>query len=470
VRSRPTTLSGALAALATVGALAGLTACGATVTSSPSASGAAATVPPSPTAPQAQLASPTAGVVTIDGVADPLLPQELKSYRRTASAVQVDQAYHGTEAAYAGLCHGSVDLVSATAPISAAENAACQAAGLGVVQLEVGAQGIVVATRAESDVGADCVSTDQVKDMFRAGSPVTRWNQLDPSFSTTALHVGGPGPTAATFAAFDAVLQSITAPSITDFRSDYRAFPNDDAVRGFITGSAKDKRLADRLLGDQRAAEHATSQLAGQRHLITTASQELAAAKQQAAVDQLSGAGAARLAQDQTAIFNAQGKLSGARVWIPTYTTTLRAARTKVAADRAAAQRLQDGVGNVAYVGYSYYGLYEDQLRPLEITEPGGTNCIFPSEQTILSGTYPLATRLLLTTTTRSLARPEVRDLLEHYLTHATQEAGDAELVAISPQLEQQELAWVQGTAKPDLVQPPAPSATPSGDAWVPAT
>ena len=73
--------------------------------------------------------------------------------------------------------------------------------------------------------------------------------------------------------------------------------------------------------------------------------------------------------------------------------------------------------GHVAYFRFSYYELFEDQLRPFEITEPGGRmNCIFPSQRTITSGEYPLARQLLITTTTRSLARAEVRDFMQHYL------------------------------------------------------
>ena len=44
------------------------------------------------------------------------------------------------------------------------------------------------------------------------------------------------------------------------------------------------------------------------------------------------------------------------------------------------------------YVRFSYYELFEDQLRPFEITLPDGQrNCVFPSQRTITSGEYPLA-------------------------------------------------------------------------------
>ena len=114
----------------------------------------------------------------------------------------------------------------------------------------------------------------------------------------------------------------------------------------------------------------------------------------------------------------------------------------------AARQLYQAYRGHVAYFRFSYYELFEDQLRPFEISPSDGQlNCIFPSQRTITSGEYPLARQLLLTTTTRSLARPEVRDYLTHYLANAQQQALDARLVPLPQETLNLENAWLDGRA-----------------------
>ena len=42
------------------------------------------------------------------------------------------------------------------------------------------------------------------------------------------------------------------------------------------------------------------------------------------------------------------------------------------------------------YARFSYYELFEEELRPFEITTPDGhRNCVFPSQTTIASGDLP---------------------------------------------------------------------------------
>jgi ABC-type phosphate transport system substrate-binding protein len=134
------------------------------------------------------------------------------------------------------------------------------------------------------------------------------------------------------------------------------------------------------------------------------------------------------------------------------------ASKTEAGSTAAAAQRYAATLGHVSYFRFSYYELFEDQLRPFEITLPDGErNCVFPSQRTIVSGQYPLARRLLLTTTTRSLERNEVSDLLEFYLEHAVEGADDQRLVALPDAQVAQQLAVVRGETPPVLVAPEAP-------------
>ena len=128
------------------------------------------------------------------------------------------------------------------------------------------------------------------------------------------------------------------------------------------------------------------------------------------------------------------------------------------------ARRLYEAYrGHVAYFRFSYYELFEDQLRPFEITMPTGQrNCIFPSQRTITSGEYPLARQLLITTTTRSLVRAEVRDFLSHYIDHAQTDAESARLVALPDETVRIQRAWLNGDQAPLLYVPDDNAAKPS--------
>ena len=79
---------------------------------------------------------------------------------------------------------------------------------------------------------------------------------------------------------------------------------------------------------------------------------------------------------------------------------------------------------------------------------------MFPSQRTITGGDYPFASQMLITTTTRSLGRTEVKDFIRHYLNASQAAAARAHLVALPDQTLRAELAWLDGTRLPVLVVP----------------
>ena len=81
----------------------------------------------------------------------------------------------------------------------------------------------------------------------------------------------------------------------------------------------------------------------------------------------------------------------------------------------------------------------------VEDEDAGEPNCIFPSQETITSGQYPLARRTLLYVATRSLAREEVERFLAAYLADVDQLALAAGLVPIPDQLRAEQFEVVTG-------------------------
>ncbi len=404
------------------------------------------------------------GVVDIDGsTSGSMTPTEIDRYETTSDAAQVNVADNGEDQAFQELCAGRIDLVDSARPISRAEWEACQAVGLDVVQFQVAAEAIVVAIKSETDVGADCLTVDQVRDLYRAGSPLTNWSQEPLGFDDVPLKVGGPNPQNNGFGFFGRYVLGAPEPSQVDLRSDYFLAENDEEARKFVVGKRNLELRAARFDDVSRRRAQANQALQDARTEMAAARAELAIALAERAKGIRDQRPAADKAKDQRRVDKAFTRRTAARV-------RLNAAElhygkvNSLYRNTDEARRLYEAYrGHVAYFRFSYYELFEDQLRPFEITMPDGQrNCIFPSQRTITSGEYPLARQLLITTTTRSLARAEVRDFLGHYVANAQDDADTARLVALPNETVRLQQAWLSGDQAPLLYVPDDNASSPS--------
>mgnify|MGYP000884917314 CR=1 FL=1 len=412
----------------------------------------------------AQLPARPSGVVDVDGVANGSLTQrEVAIYEATPNAADVRVGTNGEDQAFQELCAGQIDLVDSARPISRAEWEACQAVGLDVVQFQVAAEAIVIAIKSETDVGADCLSTDQVRDIWRAGSPLTNWSQDPLNFDDVPLRVGGPEPDNDGFSFFGRYVLDAPEPSRVDLRSDYYLAQSDEATRLFVVGRPWMRERAQRFDDASRVRAQANQMVQDARQELQAARQELAIALAERAKGIRDERPPADKAKDQARVDAAFVRRSKAVVRYNAavaHYQLVDARWRKINDARIAYNRYR---GHVAYFRFSYYELFEDQLRPFEITDSTGRmNCIFPSQRTITSGEYPLARQLLITTTTRSLARAEVRDFMQHYLRSAQSLAADNHLVSLSNQTVQLEQQWLTGEKQVELYAPETTQTTAS--------
>lgn len=412
----------------------------------------------------AALPTRPSGVVDVDGVTTGSLTEtQVGIYEATPNAAEVNVGNNGEDQAFQELCAGQIDIVDSSRPISRAEWEACQAVGLDVVQFQVAAEAVVVAIKSETDVGGDCLSTDQVRDIFRAGSPLTNWSQPPLGLDDVPLRVGGPSAGTAGFEFFGRNVLGAPEPSRIDLRSDYFIANTDAEARRFVVGTPRTRAVAAGYDDISRVRAQADQELQNARQEMQAARQELRTALAERAKGIRDQRSPADKAKDQARVDAAYERRSKAVVRLNAAQANYDKVNARFVKVGKARDRYASYRGRVAYFRYSYYELFEDQLRPFEITDPTGrTNCIFPSQRTITDGEYPLARQLLLTTTTRSLARPEVRDYLKHYLQTAPGIAADGNLVAISNDLVQTELGWLNGEIDPVLVAPETPATAPA--------
>ena len=418
------------------------------------------------------LPQPTTGVVLISGNRGSLTPTEVFRYNQSGASTDVRMAYDGEDAAFAALCRGEVDLVDSSRSVSEAELQACRDTGLDLVQFQVASDAIVVATKNESDVGGDCLTTAQVKEVYRAGSPVTRWSQLGGGFDEVPLKVAGPDPDNNAFDFFGQYVLDAPQPSLTNLRSDYKSFDTDQGSRLFVVGRERDEDLAGLLRDRTRRRDLAIEQLETQYRVVNDAKAEVTEASAQVEKGIRDKRPLADQRADQARKDRAWEALGVAQARMRQLEADKRAITEVWQKSVKARTRINEARGNVAYFRFSYYELFEEQLRPFEVTLPDGErSCIFPSQQTITSGQYPLARRLLLTTTVRSLDRPEVQDFLLHYLDNADSQAQQARLVSVPEADVATQKAWVTGKTPPVLVSlQPAPVVTTDGATQAPVS
>jgi ABC-type phosphate transport system substrate-binding protein len=394
------------------------------------------------------------GQIDIDGSSTiSLTPQEVDDYNSSGTTTVVNLQGNGEDRAFQELCSGKIDLVSSMRPISRAEWDACQAVGLDVVQFQIASDAIVIAIASETDVGGDCLSTDQVQEIWRAGSPVTNWDQV--GFDDIPLEVGGPQLTSDDFTVFGKSVLGSLAPALTDVRSDYFTYQNFEQARRFLNGGSH--RIRHALTYPERARTRGLrrSEVATARQVFLDARNELRVALAERAKGYRDKRSQADQNKDEARVQAAYVARTLARQKLE------RAKKRLHRADRRLAvvvkdKRYVDGtLGHVIYARFSDYEVYEDQLRPFEITLPNGRrNCVFPSQRTITGGEYPFSSQMLLTTTTRSLSRKEVQDFIRHYLNAAQDAAAKARLVSLPDETLRAELAWLDGSREPVLVVP----------------
>ncbi|MFB9312862.1 PstS family phosphate ABC transporter substrate-binding protein [Nocardioides plantarum] len=396
-------------------------------------------------------ADPVPGVVEVDGGLDSLTGPARRGFAGTGSGTTVEQQTSGETRGFQRLCIGEVDIVDSARPLTADEYEQCRRNGLDVMQFQVAADAVVLAIKAQTDVGTDCLSTDQIRAGFRNGSAIDNWSQLGSNLDDVEFRAGGPTVEFAPARFFGRYVLGDPEPINSDFRVGYQDTDSEDQTRKFVTGTTQDDLQANLLRTIEPQYVELRRQVAESQGYYDKAQAEvLESVKQQkrGVADKRSPADRAKDDARVTTAYAARGRMI--RKLNARKAALVPVARRFKVAD-AARDRLDDTLGHVGLFSHGYYTTYENELRPFEIEISDGDdqpNCIFPSPQTILNGQYPLSRQLLLTVSTRSLGRPEVQKFLTYYLKRSQSLADKAGVVPLPDANVAQQVAWLQGKEK----------------------
>jgi len=100
--------------------------------------------------------------------------------------------------------------------------------------------------------------------------------------------------------------------------------------------------------------------------------------------------------------------------------------------DNVLVQGISRDVNALGFFGYAYYAENRDKLKAVPIMEKQGSPAVAPDEKTVLDGSYqPLSRPIFIYLNTKSLAKPEVREFANYYMTHGAKLAKEVKYVPL---------------------------------------
>jgi phosphate transport system substrate-binding protein len=103
--------------------------------------------------------------------------------------------------------------------------------------------------------------------------------------------------------------------------------------------------------------------------------------------------------------------------------------------DNVLVQGVSRDVNAIGYFGLAYYVENKDKLKAVPIVNKGTTKAVSPGIDTVMDGTYqPLARPIFIYVSDKAMARPEVKEFVEYYLTHGAKLSKEVGYVPLGKQ------------------------------------
>ena len=174
------------------------------------------------------------GKIAIDGSSTvaPFAQAAQEAFQAENPDVQITVGTAGTGGGFEKFCAGETDISNASRPIKDDEEAPlCKKDGVKYDEVQVANDGIAVVTNTALKV--DCMTLDQLKQVWNKGSKVKNLSEVDPKLPDTELALFGPGTDSGTFDFFTDQINGEEGQS----RSDYEPSEDDNVIVEGVSGS-----------------------------------------------------------------------------------------------------------------------------------------------------------------------------------------------------------------------------------------
>jgi phosphate transport system substrate-binding protein len=173
------------------------------------------------------------GNIKIDGSSTvaPFAQAAQEAFQGENPDVKITVGTSGTGGGFEKFCAGETDISDASRPIKEDEEAPlCKKAGIDYKEVQVANDGIAVVTN--PDLKVDCLTTDQLKQLWNQGSKVKNLSEIDPKLPDTELSLFGPGTDSGTFDFFTDEINGEEGVS----REDYQPSEDDNILVQGVSG------------------------------------------------------------------------------------------------------------------------------------------------------------------------------------------------------------------------------------------
>lgn len=175
------------------------------------------------------------GKVQIDGSSTvyPVSEAVAEEFRAVQPDVRVTVGVHGTGAGMKKFIAGEIDICDASRAMKEKEAAALKEKGIEFIELSVAFDGLAVIVNPKN-TWCDCLTTGQLKELWRPESGVKQWKDLNPKWPAKDIKLYGPGTDSGTFDYFTKAIVGEEKAS----RPDYTASEDDNVL---VTGVQSDE-------------------------------------------------------------------------------------------------------------------------------------------------------------------------------------------------------------------------------------
>jgi len=174
------------------------------------------------------------GSVAVDGSSTvfPLSDAAAELLAEENPEIQVSVGAAGTGGGFEVFCTGDTDISDASRPIEEDEVAVCEENGVEFTELRVALDALTMVVH--PDLAVDCLTTDQVIELWAPGSTITNWSDLDPSFPDQEISLFGPGTDSGTY---DYLANDVIGDESEATRDDYEASEDDNVLVQGVSGT-----------------------------------------------------------------------------------------------------------------------------------------------------------------------------------------------------------------------------------------
>ena len=175
------------------------------------------------------------GTIKIDGSSTvaPFAQAAQEAFQGENPNVKITVGTSGTGGGFEKFCAGETDISDASRPIKPDEEVpVCKKAGISYQEIQVANDGIAVVTN--PDLKVDCLTTDQLKQLWNQGSKVKKLSEIDPKLPDTTLSLFGPGTDSGTFDFFTEQINGEEGVS----REDYQPSEDDNVLVQGVAGES----------------------------------------------------------------------------------------------------------------------------------------------------------------------------------------------------------------------------------------